>query len=160
MAQITMIACVSRDRGLGKDGKLIWQIPEDMKFFKKMTTGHIVVMGHGTYTSIGRPLPERENVVLSHSAVDGGVKWVHSQAELEEYLSKVKGEVFIIGGASLYEMFLSKCQKIYLTEVNDVRPADVYFPKFDFKEFDCHVLQGGFYEGHNYDIVEYTRKES
>ncbi len=159
MAKIAMIACVSRDRGLGKDGKLIWRISEDMKFFKKMTSGHIVVMGRGTYDSIGGPLPDRKNVVLSHNKLDGDVAWMKSQEELEKYLAKTDEEVFVIGGASLYEMFLPKCQKIYLTEVDNVRPADVYFPKFRPSEFNCHVLQSGVHEKSSYDIVEYVRKE-
>lgn len=160
MATISMIACVSRDFGLGKDGKLLWKIPRDMEFFKTMTSGHVVIMGKKTYDSIGRALPERENVVLSHQKVDGDVKWVKDVDELEQYLDDVNGEVFIIGGASLYEMFLPKCQKIYLTEVNGTKPADVYFPKFKPAEFNCHVLEGGVYEGSEYDIVEYTRKEN
>ena len=160
MAKISMIACVSRDRGLGKDGKLLWQIPKDMEFFKNMTTGHIVVMGSKTYQSIGRPLPERENVVLSSKQVDGDVKWARSVEELQKYLDGIKDEVFIIGGASLYEMFLPKCQTLYLTEVDGVKPADVYFPKFKASEFDCHVLQSGVHEDCTYDIVKYARKES
>lgn len=159
MKNISMIACVSRDLGLGNKGELLWRIPEDMQFFRQTTLGHPVVMGGTTYRSIGKALPERQNIVLSRSEIDDpNVKCLHSLNQLEEYLEKLADEVFIIGGASLYETFLPRANRLILTEVDGERPADVFFPKFDPANFEAHTLKTGEAEGVKYRIVEYIRK--
>lgn len=158
MKNLYMIACVSKDNGLGKDGGLLWQFPEDMQFFRETTIGSVVVMGRKTFESIGRPLPKRENVVLSRQDVPG-VLTFHTQAELDEYLESAEGAKFIIGGASLYEMYLDKAEKIYLTEVAAVKPADTYFPEFDKARYLRKVLKTGQQSNINYEIVVYERQK-
>ena len=156
-----MIACVSRDGGLGKGNGLLWRFPEDQKFFRDTTMGAVVVMGSNTFDSIGRVLPGRENVVLSRFEVDAdGVKVFHDKAKLDEYLTGLEGEKFIIGGASLYEAYLPEAEVVYLTEVNAEKPADVFFPQFDRSLYDAEVLQTGETQGVKYRIVKYSRKES
>ena len=159
MKNLAMIACVSQDLGLGQAEQLLWRIPEDMAFFKQTTMGKTVVMGRKTFTSIGNPLPGRKNVVLSRSPLEvAGVEWCSSKSALDEYLQTVPGEKFIIGGASLYQMYLPEAEVIYLTEVEGVKPADTYFPEFDKSKFVRTVLQTGESDGIKYEIVKYERK--
>lgn len=160
MNNISLIASVSQDYGLGKSGQLIWHIPEDMQFFRQTTTGHTVVMGRKTYESIGRPLPKRRNIVLSRGEISGDVEVCKSRAEIEQLLQDSDDEVFIIGGASLYEMFVGDANRILLTEVAGAQPADAFFPQFDKSLFDRTIIQTGNHEGVKYQIVEYRRKGS
>lgn len=153
-----LIACVSQDLGIGKAGDLLWHIPEDMRFFRQTTQGNTVIMGRKTYESIGnKPLPKRESIVLSRQSI-AGVKTCHDESELRSFLEKDNSQKFIIGGNALYQMFINDAEKLYLTEVAAVQPADTFFPEFDKSKFTRKVLQDGVYEGIKYEIVEYTRK--
>lgn len=159
MQKVSLIACIGKDRGLGQAGQLLWRIPEDQKFFKDTTMGGAVAMGRKTFESIGNPLPGRVNIVLSHEPVEAeGVYWCQSRQDLEKFLATRTEPIFIIGGASLYQMYLSRAEKIYLTEVDSVRPADVFFPEFNPADFRRHVLSQGVSDGIAYEIVEYVRK--
>ena len=159
MENLSIIACVSQDLGLGLDGQLLWHIPADMQFFRQTTTGSTVVMGRKTYDSIGRPLPERTNVVLSRRSIaDASVQCCTSQHELDRFLAQQTGPIFIIGGASLYAMYLDRAARLYLTEVDSVKPADTYFPEFDKPKFTRRILQSGSDGDVRYEIAEYTRK--
>lgn len=156
---ISIIACVSSDGGLGSGNDLLWHIPADMRFFRKITSGHTVVMGSNTFRSIGSPLPNRRNIVLSRREVnDADVEVCHSEDELRELLEKIDDEIFIIGGASLYRMFLPDAAKIFLTEVQAIRPADVFFPEFSRNEFERKVLQSGEVDGAKFETIEYSRR--
>lgn len=157
MKELYIIACISQDRGLGKAGDLLWHIPEDMQFFRTTTLDSTVVMGRKTYESIGRPLPKRQNIVLSRQDVDG-VTTYRDQSALDVFLKSVPGKKFIIGGASLYQMYLDQAEKLYLTEVASTKPADTYFPEFNRDNYTRKVLQSGEHEGVKYQIAEYTRK--
>lgn len=158
MKDLYMIACVSKDGGLGKDGELLWHIPEDMKFFRETTRGSMVIMGRKTFESIGRALPGRRNVVLSRRRGEAeGVEWC-TREELEEIVQSTQGKKFVIGGASLYEMFLPAAEKVYLTEVDGTKPADTWFPKMNEGEWKREVIDTGEHEGAKYEIVEYVAK--
>lgn len=155
---LALIACVSRDGGLGKGNELLWHIPEDMKFFRKTTLHHPVIMGGKTFRSIGKVLPGRENAVLSRQQPEGdSVVWLKDIVELRRFLAQDDGLKFIIGGASLYQMFVSEADMIYLTEVDSTKPADVFFPDFDRSQYQKKTLQTGEYDGVKYQIVEYRR---
>ena len=154
-----MIACVSDDYGLGYHNQLIWQIPEDMKFFRQTTTGGRVAMGRKTFISIGHALPNRTNIVLSHHPSDiSNITWCTSKSELDQVLENYDGQKFIIGGATLYNICINEVEKIYLTEVHAQKPADEFFPKFDQTNFSRRVIQDSEYNGIKYEIVEYSRK--
>lgn len=158
MDNLSIVACVSKDMGLGVAGKLLWRIPEDMRFFKELTMGGVVVMGRKTFESIGNPLPGRQNVVLSRQPLAvNGVDWCTNPEELDEYLSHQTKTKYIIGGAALYDLYIDRAQKIYLTEVDGVKQADTFFPKFDKSKFERKVLQAGESDGIKYEIVEYSR---
>lgn len=162
MKRLSMIACISRDRGLGHHGELLWNLPEDMQFFKQTTMGHPVVMGSKTFQSIGRPLPKRENIVLTRGEIDADVKVFHNKEELDKYLETLGGEKFIIGGASLYEMYLDKAETLYLTEVNGEKPADAFFPEFDRSGYDREVLKSCINDLDltEFNIVKYTKRKA
>lgn len=160
MRGLCMIACVSQDRGLGYKGELLWNLPEDMKFFRQTTTGHPVVMGSKTFQSIGRPLPKRENIVLSRGEIDADVTVFHDKVELDKYLETLDGDKFIIGGASLYSMYLDQAETLYLTEVEGEKPADTFFPKFDTGKYDREVIKTcvSDLDQTEFNIVKYTKR--
>ena len=127
---ISLIACVGKNNELGKDNQLCFRLKTDMKFFKHKTWKHPVVMGRKTYESIGHPLPERINYVLTRGmGQPNGAVIILS--DLDNFLSNMKDDVFVIGGASIYEQALPYADVIYLTEVDTEANADSFFPKFN-----------------------------
>lgn len=148
------IAAMSRERVIGSNGKIPWHLSEDLKFFKRTTLGHIIVMGRKTFESLGRPLPGRENWVLSRSAAYHGVRMIRSLAEIQAPNDGRK--LFLIGGAELYEAMLPACTEILLTHVHTSVAGDTWFPEFE-KDYDAgEILQSG--EG--YEIRRYLRRQS
>jgi dihydrofolate reductase len=124
------IAAMSENRVIGNENKIPWHLPEDFKWFKKMTTGQVVVMGRRTFESIGRPLPNRETIVLSRGTFQfPGVRTVASLEEID--LQREQREVFICGGAQIYASTLSLCSDLYLTLVKRVVDGDTFFPPFE-----------------------------
>lgn len=131
--RLSMIVAVDETRAIGKNNKLLWNIPEDLKRFQSLTTGHAVIMGENTYHSIGRPLPNRTNIVvtLDQALELPGCLVVHS---IDEALSVAQEqeteEVFVIGGASVYRQFLPMIKRLYLTRVEGRHDADTFFPEY------------------------------
>lgn len=145
------IAAMSPDRVIGVGGKIPWHISEDLQFFKRTTLGHVIVMGRKTFESLGRPLPGRENWVLSRTASFEGAKVFRGPSEI---VAPGDGrEVFVIGGAELYAVLLPRCREILLTHVNLRVIGDTWFPVFE-TEFDAgEVIQSG----KDYEIRRYRR---
>ena len=134
--RLSMIVAVDEARAIGKDNRLLWNIPEDLKHFKELTTGHTVIMGENTYHSIGRPLPNRTNIVvtLDQALELSGCQVVHSLDEaLEQAREHEQDEIFVMGGASIYRQFLPMIDRLYLTLVKGEHEADTFFP--DYSEF-------------------------
>jgi dihydrofolate reductase len=123
------IAAMTPDRVIGAGGKIPWHAPEDLKFFKRMTLGHIIVMGRRTFESLGRPLPGRENVVISRSGTWDGVTVVRDVADLVE--PGDGREMWVIGGAEIYRALLPRCDELWLTLVDRQVDGDVFFPPFE-----------------------------
>lgn len=130
---ISIIAAMDEKRGIGKDNKLPWHIPEDLKRFRALTSGHPVIMGRKTFESIGRLLPKRTNVIVTKDPsykVDGAIV-VHSlQEALDIAKQKEQNEVFIIGGGQIFQQALPLADKLYLTIVKGSFPADTFFPDY------------------------------
>jgi dihydrofolate reductase len=129
---IVGIVAISKNYAIGKDGKLPWHYPADLKFFKETTTGHAIVMGANTWRAIGRPLPNRLNIVLTRSGdidlPDGVVKF-GSKNEVVEFSKHRDGDLFIIGGALTYAQFAEVIDKWIVTSVPDViDDADTFMP--------------------------------
>ena len=148
--RLSLIVAMAKNRTIGLDGAMPWHIPEDLKFFKRVTMGHPVIMGRKTYQSIGAALPGRTNIVVTRNkdfeAADADV--VH---DLSEALTKAKAteelwrpdggreEIFVIGGADIYGQALPEAQRIYMTEVHQDIPGDAFFPELaegEWKETD------------------------
>ena len=121
---------MSLNRVIGRGNQIPWHLPEDFKWFKRMTTGNVVVMGRKTFESIGRPLPNRETIVVSRSGFAfPGVRTVTSLDEID--LANETREVFICGGAQIYAQALSTCSDLYLTLVKNEVEGDAFFPVFE-----------------------------
>ncbi|MBI4990769.1 dihydrofolate reductase [Candidatus Gottesmanbacteria bacterium] len=131
--QISIIAAIGSNRELGKDNKLLWHIPEDFVRFKKITSGHPVIMGRTTYESIGKPLPGRLNIIVTRNK-DYKVEGCAVVNSLEEAIEKAKekdnDEIFIIGGGQIYEQGIKYADKLYLTIVKGTFAADTFFPDY------------------------------
>lgn len=137
MTKISLIAAVDEQLGLGKNNQLLCHLPADLKHFKALTLGKPILMGHNTFTSIGRPLPQRQNIVLSRSPLEHeGIEVVHS---LENALLLVEGvsELMVIGGASIFEQIWPRAKKVYLTRIHHLFESDVYFPAINEDNWTC-----------------------
>ena len=143
MANISMIVAMDEKRGIGlKNGLPGWKAPGDLKRFKALTSGNVVVMGRKTWDGLGKPLPGRKNVVLSHdrhyygnSSESDGPYWI-TMNYLKNLTWDFEGrEVFIIGGAQIYEQCLPLVNKLYITEVKGEFESDTFFPEFDKSEW-------------------------
>ena len=161
MCKITLIAAIGKNRELGLNNDLIWKIPDDLKFFKENTLGKYIIMGMNTYKSLPRRLSDRKYIVLTSKNVDfdEDIVIVHNIDELLEFVRKVNEEVMIIGGASIYSQMIEYADKMLLTEIDDESLADVYFPEFDFDEWDRFVLSSDQFDDIGYSHVVYTRKK-
>jgi dihydrofolate reductase len=128
--ELHAVVAMTPSRVIGKGNALPWHLPEDLKQFKKLTTGHAILMGRKTWESIGRPLPKRRNLVLSRSELDlEGAEVIHCPEDLVGL--GLDTEAFVIGGAEVYRLLLPYCRGIYLTQVFKEYDGDVFFPEFD-----------------------------
>ena len=135
------IAAMSPDRVIGADGKIPWHLPEDLKFFKRTTLGNVIVMGRKTFQSLGKPLPGRENWVVSRSATFEGVRMFRDPSEI---VPPGDGrEVFVIGGAELYAALLPRCSELLITHVDLRVDGDTWFPRFEAEFDDGEAVQSG-----------------
>jgi len=152
--KILMIAALDRNRVIGRDGKLPWHISEDLKRFKRLTKGHVVLMGRKTYESLGKPLPDRRNIVLSSRAIPD----VESYRSLAEALRALKDEntVFIIGGGEVFRQALPIVDGLHLTIVDGKHEGDTFFPEYEHLIGTTFVITGK--EDHEgYSFVDYMR---
>jgi dihydrofolate reductase len=160
---ISIIVAVSDDWGIGKDNELLWHISEDLKRFKRITTGKTVIMGRKTWFSLPkRPLPGRRNIVLTDIPGEKvpGSETVYS---IEEALSRCSEdeEAFVIGGGSIYRQFMPIAGRLYITHVHKKAPADIYFPEIDLNMWEPaerEEFPGSGEEGIPYTYIVYERK--
>ena len=134
---ISIVAAVADNGAIGKNNQLLWKIPEDLKYFRKITKDKTIVMGRKTYESIGKLLPDRENVIITRK-LDYNVEGAIIVNSLEEFLlSRMdsKDEIMIIGGGEIYKKAVNYANKMYITEVNTKPEADVFFPKYNKKSW-------------------------
>jgi len=134
---ISIISAIGKNNEIGKKNELLWSLPADMKHFKETTSGHTVIMGQKTFESIGRPLPNRRNIILTldKNFKAERIEIVNSLEELDNLLKetcKIEEETFIIGGGMIYKLFIDKADKLYITHVDaEFKDADTYFPVID-----------------------------
>lgn len=157
---ISIIAAIDQKRGLGKNNELLFKIPEDLKRFKELTTNHPVIMGRKTYESIGRLLPNRKNIIITHNSsfIIPDAMVVHSLQEgIEVVQGEEKGEIFVIGGGQIFEQALPIVGKLYLTIVEGTYDADTFFPEYSsiFKKVvSKHSGESG---GYKYTFLDLER---
>lgn len=159
--KISIIAAIGENNELGRNNDLIWHLPNDLKFFKSVTSGHTVLMGRNTFWSLPKVLPNRTNIVITDMDEDYP-KEVVIYNSIESFMNDYRDkdeEVFIIGGASIYAQFIDKAEILYLTEVSASCPdASVYFPEFDKNDYDKSVVGENNDNGISYKHVLYKRR--
>jgi dihydrofolate reductase len=132
---ISLIAAVAENGVIGKDNKLPWHLPADLRFFKKTTIGHPIIMGRKNFESIGKALPSRTNIVLTRNAdftEAENLKIAHSLEEAFEIARETgTDECFVIGGAEIYKEALPFCQKLYITRVHGIFDGNIFMPEFE-----------------------------
>ncbi len=132
---VTLVVAMGRNNEIGADNKLLWHLPKDLKHFKEITSGHPVVMGRKTYESIGKPLPNRTNIVVSRQTnwFEEGILIVGSIKEALKFAKKIDENVFVIGGGTIYSQTIDLADKLEVTHVDADLEADTHFPKIDTK---------------------------
>ena len=159
---ISIIVAVARNNAIGKDNQLLWHISEDLKRFKKLTTGHTIVMGKRTFYSLPvKPLPNRRSIVITDvpgEQIEGCVM-AYSIDEAIEKMETGK-ENFIIGGGSVYRQFYPLADKFYLTLVDQDFDADTFFPEIDFSEWETQNSERYHSEEVSYTFLDMQRKMS
>ena len=159
---LSIIVAKSKNNVIGKDNKLIWNIPDDLKRFKKLTTNHTIIMGRKTFESLGRVLPNRKHIVLTNDkryTVDNpNVQIIHDLEELSKY-EKDNQEHFVIGGAMIYKLLLPKCNRLYITEIDEEFEGDTFFPEIKQDEWKIVKKETGPQDDNTfkYYYIDYER---
>jgi dihydrofolate reductase len=161
---ISLIAAIGKNNELGKKNGLLWNLPADMKHFRDTTKGHTVIMGQKTFESIGNPLPNRRNIVLTQddSFTHGGIEISKSLENTIQSFKNTNEEVFVIGGGQIYKLFIEKADKLYITHVDaKFKDADTYFPVMDetvWKKIKSKKCLKDILNKYNLEFAEYVKK--
>lgn len=161
---LSIIVAVAKNNVIGKDNQLIWHLPEDLKRFKRLTTGHTIIMGRKTFESLGRVLPNRKHVILCNDMEmkieNENVEILEDISMLENYI-KSEEEHFVIGGATIYKLLMPYASKLYLTRIDEEFEGDVYFPEIKEEEWKEIEREKGIKNEENpfdYEYITLTRK--
>ncbi len=159
--RLTIIVATDSRRGIGIDNALPWRLPEDLAHFKRTTSGHPIIMGRKTFESIGRPLPDRRNIVITRNPI-----WRHDGVDTATSVDAAAAlagdaEAFVIGGAQIYVEALPRVDRLMVTEIDKAFDCDTFFPKINMQQWQeiareqRHSVQNGF----DFAFVTYERKE-
>lgn len=161
---VSIVVAMGENNEIGFGNELLWHLPEDLKHFKKLTSGHPIIMGRKTYESIGKPLPNRTNIVVSRKSdwFEEGVLIVGSLKEAMKFAKKIDEDYFIIGGGSIYKQTIDLVDCLEVTLVKAHLEADTFFPKIDEKIWqkvaeDCHEADEK--NQYNYCFQTFERKD-
>lgn len=161
---LSIIVAKSKNNVIGKDNKLLWHLPDDIKRFKEKTEGQTIIMGRKTFESLGGILPNRMHIILSRNPdfnIDSDyVKVVHTMLELQDFIDDVK-EYYVIGGSIIYNMLMPYCQRMYVTELDKEFSGDAMFPKIDENMWREISREEGPEDGENdfkYEYITYVKK--
>ena len=157
--EIILIAAVDKNLAIGKDGKIPWEVKEDLKFFRENTEDSAIIMGRATFDSIGRPLPKRKNIVMTRTFKGReGVIEVNSSKDALEQAKSYSETINIIGGEYIYKEFLPLATKLLITEIDiEVISPDAFFPEWDINQWKEISRKQSSENGLNYSFVEYQR---
>lgn len=160
---LSIIVAKAKNNMIGKDNKLLWNISDDLKRFKELTTNHTIIMGRKTFESLGRVLPNRKHIVftqnMDYKINDENVKIVHSMFEIQEYIES-KEECFVIGGAMIYNLLMPYTSKMYVTQIEKDFEGDTVFPRIDENTWKDVLHEKGKLDENNeldYEYVIYER---
>ena len=129
---ISLIAAIGKNNELGKNNTLVWDMPTDLKYFRNKTKGHTVIMGRKTFESIGHPMPNRQNIVITRDKnyASSGIDVVHSLDEALKLAPKTEKEIFIIGGTEIFKIAMNIADRLYITHIDaEDKEADTFFPE-------------------------------
>lgn len=160
---ISLMWAMDNNRVIGYNNQLPWHLPEDLKFFKRTTMGHPIAMGRKTWDSIGRPLPGRENIVITRNPefTCEGCTVLNTIDDLLEYSLQKDEEIFVIGGAEIFKLILPDADKLYLTRIYDEFEGDTFFPELNMEEWSLLSKEKGIKDEKNpydYEFMIYERK--
>ena len=147
LAPLALVVATSRNHVIGRDGGLPWHLPEDLAHFRRVTTGHAIIIGRRTFDSLSSPLPDRTNIVMTRQRglVADGFQPAHSLDEATDIARRTDGEPRICGGAAIYRLALPRVTRIFMTLVDEVVDGDTYFPELDrsaWREVEHEVVNG------------------
>ncbi len=152
---INIIAAMTKSRVIGKNNKLPWHIPEDLQNFKRITSGNTIIMGRKTYESIGRPLPNRNNIVISRDMPPTqGLEVCRSVQEALEKAKNYGKDIYIVGGSSIYEQTIPIADKMYLSYIKKDYDGDAFFPEFNEADWEIEKRE----QHEEFELVVYKRK--
>lgn len=161
---LTIIVAIANENVIGKDNQLIWHLPEDLKRFKELTSGHKIIMGRRTFESLGRVLPNRKHIILCNdmkmNIEDENVEILSDISMLDKYINSEE-ECFVIGGATIYKLLMPYSNKMYITKIDKDFVGDVYFPEIKEEEWKEVDRKKGLKNEENpfdYDYITYIRK--
>lgn len=161
---ISFILAMDENRVIGKDNQLPWHLPEDLKFFKRVTIGHPIVMGRKTFESIGRALPGRENIIITRNCAytrDDCTVFYEMEAFLSYCHQNAEEEYFVIGGAEIFKALLPNVERLYITEIHHQFEGDTFFPVLDMSQWELMSREEGLKDEKNpyfYEFTIYHRK--
>ncbi|MDA9120923.1 dihydrofolate reductase [Flavobacteriales bacterium] len=157
---ISIIVAASENNVIGKNNDLIWHLPNDLKFFKKMTSGHTIIMGRKTFESVGRPLPKRTNIIITRDTDFNpeGCVVVHSLEDALAEAAKTDKNPFIVGGEQIYRLALPLTDVVYLTRVHHEFDGDRYFPELGKEWNEVENIPHSVDEKHSYAFTFKTYK--
>lgn len=159
---LSIIVAIAKNNAIGKDNNLIWHLPDDLKRFKRLTTGHNIIMGRKTFESLGRVLPNRHHIILSRNTKlnvdDENVEIFDDISKLEKYINSEE-ENFVIGGATIYKLLMPYAKKMYITEIDKEFDGDVFFPKINKEEWKITNREQGPEDNENDFSYEYVTYE-
>ena len=160
---LSIIVAIANENVIGKDNKLIWHLPEDLKRFKEITTGHKIIMGRKTFESLGRVLPNRKHIILCNDMemdIDNeNVEILDDISKLDKYINSEE-ECFVIGGATIYKLLMPYASKMYITKINESFEGDVWFPEIKDGEWKEVSRERGIKNEENpydYDYITYVK---
>ena len=160
--KITLVAAIASNTVIGKENSLPWNIPEDLKRFKQMTSGHTILMGRKTFDSIGRPLPNRQNIVMTKdkSFEQEGIKVINDFDEALELIKESNEDVFVIGGSKIYELFEPVANSLAITRILKDFEGDAFFPDINWELWQIEKEEKFFDEKSNVEckLIEYSKK--
>lgn len=157
---ITLVAAIGSNNELGYNNKLIWHIPEDLAYFKTITMGKYIIMGYNTYLSLPKKLSGRKYIILTSKDIHIEDTLIfHNISTLLEFINNNDEEFIVIGGSSIYNQMIEYANKMILTQINDSKVSDVYFPKFNVDNWYVYELSKDSYQEISYKRLVYTKKD-